>query len=62
VKTTRKPSETHFSQQNKKKTQENAHRTQENDFFEICLVMRFHTAHHIYKFALRKKVFEKKNS
>jgi len=36
VKTTRKPSKNAFSQQNKKKTRENAHRTQENDFFEIC--------------------------
>jgi len=33
VKTTRNHPKTHFSQQNKKKTRENAHRTQENDFF-----------------------------
>ena len=26
----------HFTQQNKKKMRENAHRTQENAFFEIC--------------------------
>ena len=33
MKTTRKPSKNTFSQQNKKKTWGNAHRTQENDFF-----------------------------
>ena len=37
VKTTRKPSKKAFFPAKQDKTRENAHRTQENDFFEICL-------------------------
>jgi hypothetical protein len=48
-----------LASETRKKTQENTHRAQENDFFLKCALMRFHTTHHIYKFAVRKKVFEK---
>jgi len=57
VKITRKPSKNAFFPAKQEKTLVNAHRTQENDFLKSAL-MRFHTTHHIYKFVVRKKVFE----
>jgi len=55
VKTTRKPSKKAFFPSKTRKNHEKMHiECQKMTFFKSAL-MKFHTSHHIYKFAMRKK-------
>jgi len=57
VKTTRKPSKNAFFPAKQEKTRENAHKTQENDFFEICLDEISYDTPYL-QVCTEKKVFE----